>query len=98
MMLYSANFFVAEPPLFRTTSMIQSMVIASAYPREIQELISHLDTPNLDSLNLLFTVDRFTRGWVGNLRQCSSIRIFPFLSSASDSFRFITPRIVQPNG
>ena len=86
-MLYSTNFFLAEPPLLRTTSMIQSIAMASEYPREIQELLSHLDTRNLDSLNLLFTADRFTRGWVGNLRQCCSIHIFPFLSSASDSFR-----------
>ena len=86
-MLYSTSFFLEEPPLFRITSMIQSIAIASEYPREIQELLSHLDTPNLDSLNLLFTADRFTRGWVWNLRQCCSIRIFPFLSSASDSFR-----------
>ena len=77
-MLYSTNFFLAEPPLFRTTSMIQSIAIASEYPREIQEsLLLHLDTPNLDSLNLLFTADRFTRGWIGNLRQFCSIRIFP---------------------
>jgi hypothetical protein len=81
------NFFLAEPPLSRTTSMIRFMTITSWYPRDIQELLSRLDTPNLDSLDLLFIVDDLTRLFVSNLPQHCSISIFPFLSSASDSFR-----------
>jgi len=84
-MLYSKNFFLEEPPLFKTTSMIQSMAIISEYPLELQLFLSHLDTPNLDSLTLIFPVDRFTRNY-RSPRYCS-ISIFPFLSSASDSFR-----------
>jgi hypothetical protein len=87
-MLYSINFFKAEPPLFKSTSMIQSMLIASEFPREFQQLLSYLDTPNLDSLNLIFLVDSCSiRRFMGNLRWHCSISIFPFLSSASDSFR-----------
>lgn len=87
-MHHSMNFFLeAGLSLSKTTSMIQSMVFSSAYPREIQELLVHLDTPNLESLNLHFPTNRFTRGVVENLLQHCSIRIFPFLSSASDSFR-----------
>lgn len=86
MMLESMNFFLAEPPLSRTTSMIRSMTIFSGHPREIQELLSRLDTPNLDSLHLHFMVNGFTRQ-VSDLPRHCSISIFPFLSSPSDSFR-----------
>ncbi|EDR06449.1 uncharacterized protein LACBIDRAFT_294663 [Laccaria bicolor S238N-H82] len=88
MMLESKNFFLAKPPLSRTTTMIRSMTIFSEHPREIQELLSRLDTPNLYSLDLHFIAFDFTRFFVSNLPQYCSISILPFLSSvASASFR-----------
>lgn len=71
----------------RTTSMIRSMTIAGYRPREVDAFLACLDTPNLDTLDLIFLADSLARIFVSNLRVRCTVSIFPFLSSASGSFR-----------
>ena len=78
---------LAESPPFRTTSMIRSMTLAAWRPREVDAFLSRLNTPNLDTLDLICLADSSTLTFVSNLRLHCSVRIFPFLSNASDSFR-----------
>lgn len=78
---------LAELPPFRTTSMIRSMTLAGWRLREVDAFLSRLDTPNLDTLDLIFLANSLTRAMVSKLRLRCSLGIFPFLLSASDSFR-----------
>jgi hypothetical protein len=76
---------LAELPPFRSTSMIRSMTLAAWHPRDVDAFLSHLDTPNLDTLDLIFLGN--SQAIVPNLHLHCSVSLFPFLSSASASFR-----------
>ena len=78
---------LAESPPFRTTSMIRSMTLAAWCPHEVDAFLSRLNTPNLDTLDLICLADSSTLTFVSNLRLHCSVRIFPFLLNASDSLR-----------